>query len=146
MGVAADTANNVVYDDSLGQYLAFSRTHCNNEACHEKEWGNRREARSVANGTAAGAFMANQWSKAAEVLHGEAGYEMYSLTPWRAAAWNAGVYMAVGSYYVTAGGKDVGSVYCELHSSSDYGRTWLRLAPRVPLIPPGAPGAFDSRT
>ena len=63
--------------------------------------------------------------------------ELYALEPWRHDAWAAGVYLAVGMYYADA--EKAEHVYCELLSSSDYGRTWTRLAPHVPhlaLAPP----------
>ena len=142
MAVAADTANNALWDAASHQFLAFSRSHCKSAACNESAWGERREVEATA-----AAWMANNWSAAVEVLHGEGGYEMYSLSPWRSAGWRAGLYMAVGSYYVTDGSKpDYGSVYCELHVSGDAGRSWTRVAPHQQLIPLGAPGAFDSRT
>ena len=38
------------------------------------------------------------------MLHGEAGDEVYSLTPFRAADdWAPGLYLAVGSFYNTTG-------------------------------------------
>lgn len=33
MDVAADTANNALYDPHLKKYIAFSRNHCTNSAC-----------------------------------------------------------------------------------------------------------------
>jgi hypothetical protein len=128
MGVAADTANNALYDSDLKEYIAFSRNHCGSSSCNESGWGNRREVRSTAKD---GSFMGNNWSKAEEVLHGEHGYEMYSLVPWHSAKWTPGVYLAIGSYYACGGstvpGVVTGSVYCELLSSSDYGSTWTRV-------------------
>ena len=54
MNVAADTLNLVLWDSELSRYLAFTRRHCDLEAdegkyCHGKlkEWGVRREIRSV---------------------------------------------------------------------------------------------------
>jgi hypothetical protein len=147
MAVAADTANNALYDSDLKEYIAFSRNHCHSSACNESGWGDRREVRSTAKD---GAFTANQWTKAIEVLHGEHGYEMYSLVPWRSPKWAAGVYLGIGSYYATGGstipGVVQGSVYCELHSSADYGVTWTRVAPHKSIIPLGKAGTFDSRT
>ena len=65
MAVAADTANNALYDKDLKKYIAFSRNHCNNARCNASGWGNRRETRSVSSTWEGG------WSKATEVLHGE---------------------------------------------------------------------------
>jgi hypothetical protein len=35
MKVAADTANNALYDPDIKKYIAFSRNHCTNKACNE---------------------------------------------------------------------------------------------------------------
>ena len=35
MDVAADTANNALYDPDIKKYIAFSRNHCTNTACNE---------------------------------------------------------------------------------------------------------------
>ena len=81
MNVAADTANSVVYDESLQRYLAFTRRHCDTEYAtlpfcrgKVKEWGVRREVRS----DAVDFLSTTNWSYALEVAHGEAGgtYDM----------------------------------------------------------------------
>ena len=54
---------------------------------------------------------------------------MYSLVPFRLAAWPKGLYLAIGSFFATTDKE--GHVYCELCRSLDYGLTWERL---------GAPG------
>ena len=81
MNVAADTANSVVYDESLQRYLAFTRRHCDTEYAtlpfcrgKVKEWGMRREVRS----DAVDFLSTTNWSYALEVAHGEAGgtYDM----------------------------------------------------------------------
>ena len=102
------------------------------------------------------------------MLHGEAGYEMYSLAPFRSPSWTPGLYLAVGSFYATTDPE--GHVYCELCRSADYGasckrpryrwhlgcilprapaislRTGERLAPHRQFIPLGSNGTFDSHT
>ena len=150
MNVAADTANSVVWDSASGRYLAFTRRHCDTEYatppyCEGKvnEWGVRREVRS----RTATADFGSPWSYASEVAHGEAHgtYDMYSMVPFRADTWRAGLYFAVGSYY--AGSLPQGRVYCELLVSSNSGANWTRLAPHVSFIPLGEDGAaFDSHT
>jgi hypothetical protein len=73
MDVAADTANNALYDPDLDQYIAFSRNHCTNQKCNETGWGERRETRSVSKTWGGG------WEKATDVLHGEHGYVSRSM-------------------------------------------------------------------
>jgi hypothetical protein len=146
MGVAADTANNALYDPNLKKYIAFSRNHCNKAACNESGWGSRRETWSTSD-----SWGTNKWTKATEALHGEhgkhgqqdtayhhpkcdqnmlpefsnmrmlsfAGYEMYSLVPYRAPDWTAGLYLAVGSFFADTNSE--GYVHCELCRSTDYG-------------------------
>ena len=67
------------YDPHLDEYIAFSRNHCTNQRCNESGWGVRRETWSTAS-----SWSANTWSKATESLHGEYGYEIYSMAPFRA--------------------------------------------------------------
>jgi hypothetical protein len=74
MGVAADTANNALYDPHLNKYIAFSRNHCHSSACNASLWGDRRETFSTS-----ATWGTDTWSKATEALHGEHGYEMYSV-------------------------------------------------------------------
>jgi hypothetical protein len=138
MRVSADTANQLVYDPHLGRYLAFSRNWCHTYTrppCGAREFGFRRAFRSDA------AAVEGPWSVAVEVAHGEEGYELYSLAPWRHPDWAAGTYLAIGSFYDT-----VDRVYCELLSSADYGGNWTRLAPHRPFIPLGPNGTLDSHT
>ena len=78
------------------------------------------------------------------MLHGEAGFEMYSLAPFRSPSWTPGLYLAVGSFYATTDPE--GHVYCELCRSADYGVSWERLAPHRQFIPLGSNGSFDSHT
>lgn len=134
--VTADTSNNLHYDPELQQYLIFSRR--NTHDANSSRFGMRREVR--ANATS----VAGPWPRATECAHGEAGDELYALEPWRHDAWAAGVYLAVGMYYADTAPAE--RVYCELLSSSDHGRSWTRLAPKVPFIPPGDDGQFDSHT
>ena len=144
MSVAGDTANNALWDQDLGQYLAFSRRHCASDACHIKTEGNRRETRSTSQ------TFNNDWTNATECAHGEGGesYEMYSLTPFRSEAWRTGLYFAVGSFYAESAAE--GQVYCELMTSGDYGASWQRLAPHKDFIPHSANGSYpmgwDSHT
>lgn len=109
--LTADTANNVVWDPNLKKYIAFTRGWCRSHTCNSTEWGERREMRSTAD------EWGGPWSSAKEVLHGEAGYEMYSLVPFRAPTWTAGLYLAIGSFYATTDKE--GHVYCELCRSTD---------------------------
>jgi hypothetical protein len=90
MRVAADTANNALYDPHLGTYLAFSRRHCSHctvtsceASCGMSGWGVRRETRSTSTSFLGG------WTDAVECAHGEppVTYEMYSLTPFRSEHW-----------------------------------------------------------
>lgn len=114
MAVAADTANNALYDPHLNKYIAFSRNHCTNSACNESGWGERRETWSTSD-----TWGTNKWTKATEALHGEHGYEMYSLVPYRAPDWSPGLYLAVGSFFENTNKE--GYVHCELCRSTDYG-------------------------
>ena len=57
---------------------------------------------------------------------------------------NAGLYLGVGSFFETTNSE--GYVKCELCRSTDYGKTWERLAPHKEFIPLGAGGTFDSHT
>jgi hypothetical protein len=139
MHVPADTANNILYDPTLAKFIAFSRSHCTTDSCNESGWGFRRETRSLADNLTSGV-----WTPGVEVLHGEAGYEMYSLVPWRSPQWRAGLYLGVGSFYATTDPE--GHVYCELCRSTDYGATWERVAPHRQFIPLGRNGSFDSHT
>jgi len=139
MRAAADTANNLLFDPDLKQFLAFSRNHCASMRCNESGWGNRRETRSTTSDLVSG-----KWTLAEEVLHGEHGYEMYSLVPWRSPKWKPGLYLGMGSFYATEDPE--GHVYCELCRSTDYGVTWTRVAPHQSFIPLGKAGAFDSHT
>ena len=109
--LTADTANNAVWDPHLNKYIAFSRGWCRADSCNRTGWGERREMRSTAD------TWSGPWSSAVEVLHGEAGYEMYSLVPFRAPNWTAGLYLAIGSFYATTDKE--GHVYCELCRSTD---------------------------
>ena len=138
MLVTADTANNAVWDPHLNAYIAFSRNWCRSASCNETAWGARRETRSTSD------RWGGNWSRAVEALHGESGYEMYSLVPFRAPNWTPGLYLAIGSFYATTDPE--GHVYCELCRSTDYGVTWQRLAPHKQYIPLGDHGAFDSHT
>ena len=150
MRVAADTANNALYDPHLGTYLAFSRRHCSNcnvttceASCGMGTWGVRRETRSVSETFLGG------WSDAVECAHGETPvtYEMYSLTPFRSEHWRPGLYFAVGSFYqkshILPNGSNVmaptGYVFCELMVSGNYGANWTRLAPHKQVIKTGHP-------
>lgn len=70
MHVAADTANNVLWDDDLQEYIAFTRRHCTDktkDGCDETDYGERREARSTSKTFLGG------WSNATQCAHGEAG-------------------------------------------------------------------------
>ena len=138
MSVAGDTANNAMWDADLGQYLAFSRRHCDSDACHIRTSGNRRETRSTSQ------FFNNDWTNATECAHGEGGesYEMYSLTPFRSEAWRGGLYFAVGSFYAESAAE--GKVYCELMTSRDHGATWQRLAPHKEFIPHSTNGSYPA--
>ena len=138
MRVAADTANNAVFDKDLKKYIAFSRNHCTHSSCNVSGWGVRRETQSTSSTWGGG------WSVATEALHGEHGYEMYSLVPFRAANWTAGLYLGIGSFYETTNPE--GYVRCELCRSTDFGKTWQRLAPHRNFIPPGPQNSFDSHT
>lgn len=146
MDVVGDTANNALWDADLKQYLAFSRRHCSSMACHGKTEGNRRETRSTSTKFLGG------WTNATECAHGEAAgtYEMYSLTPFRHSAWRPGLYFGIGSFYAES--KPEGRVYCELMMSTDFAKTWTRLAPHKPFIPHSAdsnatyPAGWDSHT
>ena len=155
MRVAADTANNALYDGHLGMYLAFSRRHCSNcdvttceASCGMGTWGVRRETRSVSETFLGG------WSDAVECAHGETPvtYEMYSLTPFRSEHWRPGLYFAVGSFYqkshILPNGSNVmaptGYVFCELMVSGNFGANWTRLAPHKEYIPHGT--GWDSHT
>ena len=150
MRVAADTANNALYDGHLGMYLAFSRRHCSNcdvttceASCGMGTWGVRRETRSLSE-----AFLGG-WSDAIECAHGETPvtYEMYSLTPFRSEHWRPGLYFAVGSFYqkshILPNGSNVmaptGYVFCELMVSGNFGANWTRLAPHKQVIKPCTP-------
>eukprot|EP01048_Picozoa_sp_COSAG05_P000848 COSAG05_NODE_26_length_29797_cov_35.911139_11_plen_542_part_00 len=139
MQVAADTANNALYDPNLKKYIAFSRNHCTSSKCNETGWGVRRETWSTSD-----TWGTDTWTKATEALHGEHGYEMYSLVPYRAPTWTPGLYLAIGSFFETTNPE--GYVKCELCRSTDYGKTFERLAPHKPIIPLGAKGQFDSHT
>ena len=132
--VTADTSNNLHWDRHLQQYLVFSRR--NTHDANTSVYGMRREVRANASS------FAGPWPRATECAHGDSGYELYALEPWRHDAWAAGVYLAVGMFYDD--GETSERVFCELLSSSDYGHTWTRLAPRVPFIPLGGDGQFDS--
>lgn len=138
MIVSADTANNAVWDSHLKKYIAFSRNWCRSETCNKTAWGERRETRSTSD------TWGGNWSRAVEVLHGEVGYEMYSLVPFRSPAWTPGLYLAIGSFYATTDAE--GHVHCELCRSTDFGLTWERLAPHKEFIPLGSNGTFDSHT
>ena len=71
MKVAADTANNLLYDPTLKQYIAYSRIHCTaQESCNYTEWGERRETRSTVADITSG-----DWTPGVQVLHGESGYD-----------------------------------------------------------------------
>ena len=171
----ADTANQVLWDDSWddswdeadgggeeeeeegqgqgrgrGRYVLFTRTHCTSSACNESGWGLRRESRSVGVGPGwaegGAAHAGRNWQPAVEVAHGEHGYELYSIAPWRSPAWRPGLLLAVGSYFASADAARQGQVYCELMSSGDHGASWTRLAPHQPFIPLGGNGTFDSHT
>ena len=133
MDVAGDTANNALWDADLGTYLAFSRRHCGSEACKVKEEGDRRETISKSKTFLGG------WVNATECAHGEGGYELYSIAPFRTASWAAGLYFGVGSFYATA--KPEGRVFCELMTSADHGSSWTRLAPHKEFIPHSADGS-----
>ena len=134
-----DTANQLMWDEELQLYLAFSRFWCHSWMhCGTYVYGMRREYRSTA------PFYEGPWSIAVEVARGEPGYEMYSLVPWRNGAWAAGTYFAIGSYYNTT--DPPGKVYCELLVSTDHGGNWTRLAPHAQFIPLGAPGDYDDHT
>jgi len=135
MRVTADTANNVIFDEDLDSYIAFTR---NNVHSGAREYGGRREYRSVAKN------YSGPWSQATEVARGEAGYELYSLLPWREPSWAAGVYFGIGSFY--ADNNSAEKVYCELMHSSTYGANWSRVAPHTPFIPLGTDGSFDDHT
>lgn len=142
----ADTANNALWDGSLGRYLIFTRTKCYSAACNESAWGLRREARSISK-TGVWAPHTNasgNWMVAQEVAHGESGYELYSLVPMRRSNWRAGLLLGIGSFYATTDPQQ--RVYCELMMSGDHGETWSRVAPHQPIIPLGEAGAFDDHT
>lgn len=83
-------------------------------------WGERRETHSTADS------WGGPWTKATEALHGEHGYEMYSLVPYRAPTWRAGLYLGIGSFFETTNTE--GYVRCELCRSTDYGAHQLALA------------------
>ena len=145
--VAADTANSVIYDESLGKYLAFTRRHCNTEfptppwcTGNATEYGVRREVRSI---SLTPDFGATSWAYGKEVAHGLANDELYSLVPWRSSSWRAGLYFAVASYYQR---EPAGHVTCELVMSGDYGQNWIRLAPHQQFIPLGKNGSWNSHT
>lgn len=76
-------------------------------------WGERRETHSTADN------WGGPWTKATEALHGEHGYEMYSLVPYRSPTWRAGLYLGIGSFFETTNPE--GYVRCELCRSTDYG-------------------------
>jgi hypothetical protein len=147
MQVAADTANALVFDESLGKYLAFSRRHCNTEYAtppwctgNATEFGVRREVRSV---SLTLDFATTDWTYGREVAHGLENDELYSLVPWRSPSWRAGLYFAVASYYQRL---PHGHVTCELVMSPDFGQHWIRVAPHQQFIPLGKNGSFNSHT
>ena len=109
MQVAADTANNALYDPNLGKYVALSRNHCQSSTCNESGWGLRRETFSTAD-----SWSSNNWTKATESLHGEHGYEIYSMAPFRAPHWTAGLYLGVVFFSLFCGGLLVGSGHLNL--------------------------------
>ena len=99
--------------------------------------GLRRSARSVSKSWGPGA----KWSVATDVSHGTAGYEQYTLNPWRDPAWRPGLWFGLASFYHTA----TGVVQCELLVSSDHGASWKRLAPpATSFVPRGQAGSWDS--
>ena len=135
MAVNGDTANNLLFDPDLGLYLAFTRK---DVRAGDRQFGIRREYRSTA------PHWSGPWSPAVEVARGEAGYELYSLLPFREPSWVPGEYFGVASFYADALPSQ--RVYCELMHSSDHGASWVRVAPHRPFIPPGAGDAFDNTT
>jgi hypothetical protein len=117
MGAKGDTTNNALWDEELQRYLAFTRI----DVHHGGAFGMRRSARSVS------ADFLN-WTRAEQVLAGEADYEIYSLTPFKPGVGaRPGLYFALGMFYNITGGGDTawkpeadrGQVYCELLMSTD---------------------------
>ena len=101
------------------------------------DWGLRRSARSVSKRWGANA----NWSVAKDVSHGAAGYEQYTLNPWRDPSWRPGLWLGLASFYHTA----TGFVQCELLLSSDHGGSWKRLAPSgTAFVRHGNSGSWDS--
>lgn len=146
MDCEGDTTNNALWDADAKRYFAFTRI--DNGGASAKTLGTRREARSVSADF-------RTWSKAEEVLHGEAGYEAYAAVPFKPPVGaRPGFYLGLGMFYnITAGGStawstsaDRGKVYCELLRSTTYGANWTRLAPGQPFIPHGGAGSLDSHT
>ena len=165
MACQGDTSNNALWDEDLQQYLAFTRIDVGGASA--KALGGRREGRSVSDDW-------RSWSKAEEVLHGEANCksrarrllmsadlkrlptdESYALVPFKPAAGSRpGLYFGLGMFYnITSGGStawntsaDRGKVYCELLMSTTHGANWTRLAPGRAYIPHGGPGSPDSHT
>ncbi len=144
MSADGDTANQLVYDESLGRYLAFTRIDCASDACGEHTSGKRRAARSVSRTSR----FDGGWERAQEVAHGTwRDDELYSLAPWRLPEWRVGLYMAIASYYNSSLPATEGYVRCRLLSSSDHGASWQPAgAPDAELIPLGSPGSFDDHT
>jgi hypothetical protein len=112
MQVTANTANIALFDADLGKYLAFSRKSCYSTGCtcptcprancqcpaaEWGKWGQRRVTRSVSTR----GWGSGNWTAGVEILHGEAGYESYSLAPFRLPQWPPGVYLGVASFYNT---------------------------------------------
>jgi hypothetical protein len=145
MNCQGDTTNNALWDADLEKYLAFTRI---DDKTGEQTLGLRREARSVSPDF-------KTWTKAVEVLHGEANYEAYAAVPFKPAVGSRpGLYFGLGMFYnITGGGSkawapsaDRGQVYCELLRSTTYGANWTRLAPGQPFIPHGPASSLDSHT
>ena len=145
MDCQGDTTNNALWDADLENYLAFTRI---DDRAGEKTLGLRREARSISPDF-------KTWSKAVEILHGEANYEAYAAVPFKPAVGSRpGLYFGLGMFYNISGGgskawapsADRGQVYCELLRSTTYGANWTRLAPGQPFIPHGPAGSLDSHT
>ena len=147
----ADTSNNAVFDESTGEWMIFTRIDCHyapfstnpslNGTCGANGMGGdrglRRSARSVSKRWGPDAH----WSVAEDVSHGTAGYEQYTLNPWRDSSWRPGLWLGLASFYHTA----TGSVQCELLVSSTHGASWQRVAPSgTPFVPHGKPGSWDS--
>lgn len=90
------------------------------------------------------------FSAGQQVFHGRAGYEIYTVQPFRLPSYRKGYYLATAMFFNTSTCGETGEcgfVNCELLQTTDFGLSWTRIAEEgTQFIPRGKPGAFDSHT